>query len=133
MDFIRSCYASSMRLYPDRPDVLTAGSWHFCAPGAIPVPYCHAFTSSVWDYDQTQVAQLGEQKPRGAWSRGNQLPQFQGRHFCGSIDAWRNGIPYADRPGLALDAQGVPLCCKPVPYSAAIVGQCCGCGQVIPL
>jgi len=128
MDFVRSCYTSSMRLYPDRPDIHVPGAWHFCAPGSVAIPYCHAFTSSIWDYDQGQVAALGEQKPRGAWSRGNQLPQFQGRHFCGSEQAWRNGIQFADAPGLDLDDAGVPLCCKPAPYDVHLHVSACGCG-----
>jgi hypothetical protein len=42
------------------------------------------------------------------------------------MDAWMNGILYADRPGLAIDVQGVPLCCQaaaPQPGGMRIGGQ----------
>lgn len=118
MDFLRSCYSSSMRLYPDRPDVLTAGAWHFCAPGARVIPYMDAFVSQNWDYAIVPDPVVGEVRGRRTWVSGKPVPGYQGMHFCGTGDAWLHGIPFADRPGLPIDAHGVPVCCKPLPYIA---------------
>lgn len=112
MDQLRSCYKSYMRLYPDRPDVLTLGRWYFCLPGARAVPYKHSFGSSLWDpkgYDFE--VPVGEVLRVPGWVSGATDARNVGRHFCGSASAWLEGIPYADRPGLELDAEGLPLCC----------------------
>lgn len=112
MDYLRSCYRSSMRLYPDRPDILTAGRWYFCPDGAKDIPYNHRFASSVWDpggFDPP--TDLGEVLPRGPWTNGVAPSWATGQHFCGARDVWERGLPYADRPGLLLDAQGRPQCC----------------------
>jgi len=128
MDYVRSCYRSSMRLYPDRPDVLVPGRWRRCRPGASAIPFLHSFGSQVWDYTRDFDVSLGEVRGLGAWVNGAGLPQFQGQHFCGGADAWLHGIPYADRPGLDLDDAGVPLCCKPAPYDVHLHVSACGCG-----
>jgi len=118
-----------MALFPDRPDVLTLGAWNWSPPGAKIIPYLHAFGSRQWDdWQNLEPPALGEQLPRGAWRRGDPLPQFQGRHFCGSPEAWLHGIPFAERPGLDLDVNDVPLCCKPEPYLLNLRVSACGCG-----
>lgn len=112
MDYIRSCYKSSMRLYSDRPDVLTTGRWYFSPEGAKVIPFQHKFGSSSWlPNGRDDSVPLGEVGARGAWTNGICPPQFDGSHFCGERSAWQNGILYADRPGLAADPFGFPLCC----------------------
>ncbi len=129
MDYLRSCYKSSMRLYPDRPDVLTPGRWYFCPPGALVVNRLIAAASSRWDfYGAPAVTGVGEVTPVGEWVNGRCPPQFQGRHYCGTADAWLHGIPYADRPGLDLDGDNVPLCCRSKPYNVVLYVSACGCG-----
>lgn len=113
MDYIRSCYKSNMRLYSDRPDVLTPGRWYFSPEGAKVIPFQHKFGSSSWlPNGRDDSVPLGEVGARGAWTNGRCPPQFDGTHFCGQQSAWQNGILYADRPGLPADPFGFPLCCK---------------------
>jgi len=76
------------------------------------------------------VTGLGEVTPVGDWQRGTTPHQFQGRHFCGDADAWLNGIPFADRPGLELGADSVPLCCHALPYDVHVDLDACGCANV---
>lgn len=112
MDFVRSCYFSYMRLYPDRPDVLVRGSWHFCEPGARVIPFPHAFGSQIWDAKgQDGDPRIGEVRGFDGYSKGAAVPRFVGQHFCGSPAVWSNGIPYANRPGLTIEPDGTPTCC----------------------
>jgi hypothetical protein len=105
-----------MRLYRDRPDILTRGRWHFCQPGAKVIPYFHAFGSFVWDWQRPYLSPpLGEIPPSQGYSKGNRNKRLTGNHFCGDQSAWEQGILYADRTKLAVDSQGVPLCCAPLP------------------
>lgn len=114
MDMMRSCYQSSMRLYKDRPDVLTPGRWYFCAPGARVIPFRHSFGSMNWDgKGEDRDPEVGEVRPRGKWCNGRADVAYDGQHYCGSADVWLNGISYADRPGLEVNEDGIPLCCHP--------------------
>lgn len=143
MDQLRSCYRSQMRLYADRPDILTWGRWYRCPPGAIDAP-ASVFYSRRWDDLPYGDAPLGEVYQRYyQWTNGKADPRLTGQHYCGST-AWTQGILYADRPGLVLDATGVPLCCSalaPAPGGVRIGGRgsfaappaifsgsLCGCG-----
>ena len=131
MDYLRSCYSSHMRLYPDRPDVLVPGQWYFCPPGAIHLPFFVACASREWDfYDAPEVTGVGEADVIARWLRGDCPPQFQGKHFCGTVDAWLHGISFADAPGLPLGSDSVPLCCQAQPYTVTVAGTACGCGGV---
>lgn len=106
MTFLRSCYYSKFRLYRDRPDILVPGRWRWSSPGAIVVPYLHAFDSSTWDpWNLDQSEGVGEVE-RGAYYNGAGLPTMNGRRFCGGEEVWRLGGLYDDRgsPG--------PDCCK---------------------
>jgi hypothetical protein len=100
-----------MRLYSDRPDILTWGAWHWSPPGAITVPPTVFFA-------RRNALQDEEDRPLGEvyaasypYTKGRPEPRLTGQHYCGT-SAWTEGIPYASRPGLALDASGVPLCCS---------------------
>jgi hypothetical protein len=116
MDYLRSCYKSSMRLYSDRPDVLTDGAWHFCEPGAKLAPMPHIFGSQIWTPKNMAIdPAVGEVLGRGPWFNGKPDSRYVGEHSCGSADVWLNGIPYADRPGLELEADGTPTCCHAPP------------------
>jgi hypothetical protein len=119
MDCLRSCYKSQMALYRDRPDVLTDGAWHFCPPGAKPVPYLHAFGSSNWDPDgrfDPPVGELGTGSH--PWSNGNRNPRLLGQNVCGTQEQWEKGSLFASKgtPPVAVD--GVPLCCVAGPLPA---------------
>lgn len=147
MDYLRSCYRSQMRLYPDRPDILTWGRWHFSPAGAIVAPPS-VFFSRRWDDTIVGDDALGEVQQRYyRYYIGAANPRLTGRHYCGSDSVWVSGIPYAARPGLELDASGTPLCCSPLPaapggvriggrgvwpgvYQVSLVGSVCQCQGV---
>ena len=146
MDLLRSCYRSQMRLYSDRPDVLTWGQWHWCPADAIPAPPS-AFVSSIWDQTRAETYPLGEvASSHRKWKSGRGNARLDGQHYCGAA-AWLTGIPYAARPGLAVDASGIPLCCQALPaepgglvlggvgtflgpYQSIEPDVLCGCGTV---
>jgi hypothetical protein len=116
MDYLRSCYSSSFRLYNDRPDVLVPGRWHFCPPGAKLAQMPHIFGSQVWTPKNMEIdPPLGEVLGRGPWFDGKPDSRFVGQHFCGSPRVWLEGIPFADRPGLVLEPDGTPACCHAPP------------------
>jgi hypothetical protein len=116
MDYLRSCYKASMRLYSDRPDVLTPGEWHFCQEGAKLAQMPHAFGSQIWTPKGMVIdPSIGEVLGQGPWVNGEPNSRYVGQHFCGSADVWLHGIPYADRPGLVLEPDGTPACCHAPP------------------
>jgi len=116
MDYLRSCYKSSMRLYSDRPDVLVKGQWFFCQPGAKLAQMPHVFASQVWTPKGMAIdPALGEVLGRGQWVDGKPNSRYVGQHFCGAPQVWLEGIPFADRPGLALEPDGTPVCCHAPP------------------
>lgn len=127
MDLLRSCYLSNMAPFPDRPDLVIAGAWHWSPIGAPFLPFPTAFCSAQWDAYGTPEIALGEQPPRGAYSKGPAVPAFQGVHFCGSADVWING-QLSTAPPLAVDANGIPICCQPLPYDVTLYPSACGCG-----
>ncbi len=116
MDYLRSCYASNMRLFNDRPDVLTPGQWYFCPPGAKRVPFMDSFVSQNWDIDPlTLDPRVGEVRGRGAWRRGDPPPRYTGQNTCGTAAQWLNGVPFAQRGLPPRDADGYPTCCVLAP------------------
>lgn len=99
MEALRSCYRSSFRLFPDRPDVLTPGEWKFCLPGAAEIPFFHPYGSRTWDEDGSDYRSvtLGEVLPRGSWRRGDTPEGMNGTHYCGTQEVWQNGVFYGNR------------------------------------
>ena len=128
MDVLRSCYASSMAPYSDKPGLVVPGAWHWAPPGARFLPFPTAFCSGEWDPWQVEAPHLGEQPPRGAYSKGPPIPAFQGRNFCGSADVWQNG-QLSTAPPLPVDANGIPVCCQPQPYNVTVVVRAWGGGS----
>lgn len=123
MDVQRSCYRSSMRLYSDRPDLLTPGRWYRCPPGAQSVGWT-AFFARRNELQDTVDAPLGEvYQSRYAYSSAPPNPRLNGLHTCGG-PALTEGIPYADRPGLVLDVTGMPQCCQAAPPPPARLTLC---------
>ena len=93
MDYLRSCYRSRMRLYSDRPDILTPGRWHFCPPGAIVAPPS-VFFSRRWDDHVYGDDALGEVQQRYyRYYEGVTDPRLTGTHYCGDPSVWLEGIP----------------------------------------
>ena len=111
---MRSGYRSQMRLYSDRPDVLTWGHWRRCPPGAHMAPPSWFFSRREYLQFTDEIA-LGEvYRTRYPYTRGATDPRLTGQHYCGTT-AWTQGITYAERPGLALDITGMPTCCQARP------------------
>ena len=129
-DHITRRYRSQMRFYPDRPDVLVWGRWHWCPPGAEPLPFQHPFTSlSQCDRDQVACETtpvLGEVLgSNGVEEVFEDPPGLFGVHFCGEQGQWQNGVPYAQR-GIQAWPDGVPQCCPRLPPDfggIAVAGQ----------
>jgi hypothetical protein len=106
MDLLRSCYRSRMRLYSDS-DATVDGQWHWCQPGAKPVPFPHSFASRNWD----QTHQFPYEEPvgevrRGRWRKGDSDPRVNGQRVCGSAQVWAEGNLTGDP---VVDDQ----CCRP--------------------
>lgn len=116
MDFITQCYYSRMRPYRDRPDISIPGRWRWCPPGATLIPYLHAFASFTMDYGEERIdPALGEVPRKNGRTRGESSPRYTGQHFCGSEDAWTNGILYAQALPQQVDIDGIPICCRAAP------------------
>ncbi len=95
MDLLRSCYRSKMRPFRDRPDIEIRGEWHWCLPGAKPIPHPHQFGSQVWDPWMVPPATgVGEVPGLGRWVRGTPDPSLLGRRPCGSLETWEQGARY---------------------------------------
>lgn len=111
-----------MRLYKDRPDILTPGRWRFCPPGAIVTP-TSVFFARRNDLDDTGDYALGEVYQRNySWSNGKTQGRLTGLNYCGSSDVWLNGNLFGET--LPLDQGGIPLCCKlgPPPPNPLLLG-----------
>jgi len=116
MDLVRSCYKAKMRLYLDRPEILVPGRWHFCPPGAVPVPFFHLYGSANWDPDERRDPLIGEvgSLPR-TWSNGSADERLIGQNVCGNARVWEVGSFYEERESLLVNEQGLPLCCRLAP------------------
>jgi hypothetical protein len=125
MDELQFLYRSYMRPFKDRPDVLLPGRWRWCAEGAVRVPFAHRFTSSLLLPDDVKGMQVvGEVFDKFIPVADDPIPRYTGQTPCGSLDAWQNGILYADRGTPVLDWDGVPACCgaRPAPPGGALLG-----------
>lgn len=119
MELLRSCYKSSMRLYKDRPDVLTPGRWVWVDEDAGPMPFATLYASRIWDPDPLQPDQpIGEVRDTMRWVNGSSTP-LPRRGWCGTKQQWQEGSNYADAGLLPLGQQDIPLCCG---GSVVIVG-----------
>ena len=116
MDVLRSCYKSQMAIFPDRPDVLVDGEWHWCVDNAQVVPYGTPFVSNQWDpYGWELEGQYLGEHERGGYTKGTNNPRNNGRHVCGTPAQWREGTPFAEKGIVPVDAENVPLCCDAQP------------------
>lgn len=116
MDTITSLYRSDMRLYRDRPDVLTRGAWHWCPPDAKPIPYFHLFGSFINDTDPRPFEPpLGEVPIKRGPVREQTSPRYLGQNWCGSEEVWTRGSLYSQRGTPTVDEEGIPTCCLSAP------------------
>jgi len=121
MDFLRSCYATTMvfREGDDPVPVL----WYFCDPGAKPHPVMTPFRSHNWQSRVDIEGALGEQPGFRGWTNGSK-PANGGSGNQDALDcvnailpAWEDGLAAGQETG-PFDSQGFPICCK---------GPCCEC------
>ncbi len=76
VEWLRSCYRSTWRLFRNNADQLTEGRYYFAAPDAPHYPGWHNLGSRNWTSDERDPEpQLGEtgQTPR-PWDRGERHP-----------------------------------------------------------
>lgn len=114
MEVLENVYRSRMRLFRDRPDILTEGRWYWCPPGAIALPFLHAFGGHNWDYDGFDYTDttIGEVDRIPGYANGIPNPRYTGQRWCGSQEVWARGALFAARGTPAADADGVPFCCQ---------------------
>lgn len=118
MDYLRSCYSSTMRLFIDGAEVLVHGRWHFCPEGAEDIPYMHRFAASTWDPDNADLDEsIGEIRGVRGYFNGSSSPRILGQGWCGSQGLWENGSPLSLRGTMPVDTEGIPLCCLTGPLS----------------
>lgn len=90
MEWLRSCYRSSRRLFNDRPDVITTGAYYRSRPEAPFLPYPHYLGSLNWvrNTEFFVTGPLGElAEPVGEWTSGVwrgplPLPKIIGTSEC---------------------------------------------------
>jgi len=115
MDYLRSAYTTYMVFRPGDPPVQVR--WYFTPPGAKAFPGFHAFASTNWMNRNSDVGDLGEQPGVKPWVNGASFQPVVGTNLsasCMNLNWFRNGLGPSDVSG-PYDAQGVPICCTPVP------------------
>lgn len=61
VDFLRSCYSSTWKLFKGRPEVTTRGYYYFSPPGTPHCPVPHNLGSRIWTSDEREPEpNLGE-------------------------------------------------------------------------
>lgn len=113
MDYLRSCYRSSMRPFRDAPEVEIEGRWFWCGENAKALPIPHLYGASVWDDEfwDSEVMTLGE-VAKGPWYSGESDLRLTGQRYCGPDDWWLNGSPLSAQGEPLPDEQGIPPCCR---------------------
>lgn len=110
---LRSCYETTCRFYPDRPDVLTRIVWSFVDDGTPFLPYDNVFTARTW-YDNFPVAwpKLGEVEGAArTYSNGAAIGLPNAIRVCGDGTRFVNGVPYALAGTSPYTWAGQLLCC----------------------
>lgn len=111
MDFLRSGYKASMRLWRNVPLVAKV-RWFKAAEGAKVFEGRSNLRSSYWYDPQTYNPVVGE---LGARTYGPNLDVntvgYLGRHYCGPESAMRDGAVFGTDPIIALRPDGSCPCC----------------------
>ena len=111
MDFVRSCYSTS--IYPFRDtDQQAPVDWFFCLSGAKPFPDWHRFASLNWEEGRGQPSsepgEVGD-APR-PWRDGSPTGAYLGRFYCGDLAQFQQGALSTDPVG-PRSSLNEPLCC----------------------
>lgn len=111
VDFLRSCYETEVRFYRDIPDTCRV-RWSYVPEGTPFVPYPNSWVSSNWDSDPKPLFDIGELPEYGKpWVDGLPIGTLPQIHVCGTREQWSIGMPRPPAVPVAVDADGVPLCC----------------------
>lgn len=115
MDYLRSCYTTTMRFSDTGPAVPV--KWLRPKPGAPFLGVPTLFGSSVWTDANDPTITVGElQKPfRSTWSNGANGGAPDGTVNCGNDDDLENGVDGPYDPPRMVNGNGWPLCCNPPP------------------
>jgi hypothetical protein len=109
-----------MRLYSDRPDILTPGRWYRCADTAQPVGWT-VFFARRNDLEDRYDPPLGEvYQPHYQYSKVPANPRLTGTTSCGSSSAWTAGILFGSN-ALGVGQNGIPLCCGIQPQTTLLL------------
>ena len=109
-----------MRLYSDRPDILTPGRWYRCPPTAQPVGWT-AFFARRNELEDHVDAPVGEVYQRQyGYSKSPPNPRLTGTRYCGSAAAWTQGVTYATGT-LPVAQNGLPVCCGVPPRTSLVL------------
>jgi hypothetical protein len=112
VEFLRSCYVGSWRLYKDRPDVLTKGRYYFSPPDTPHYPNFHLLGSQTWlDRQHDPSVPLGEVLERTQWYDGAGPVTVVPSVRVGSKDCIADGEEYKNRIALPMTTDGVPSTC----------------------
>jgi hypothetical protein len=125
---LRSCYSTRMRFYPDRPDVLTRVQWFFVSPTTPFLEADNVFTSRNWADAADFWPDLGEvQGYKRPWRNGSPPAVAPQVDSCGSVHAFAEGVPFAERGTRLYRSDGQLVCCagpepEPVPAAGGVLG-----------
>ncbi len=98
--------------------------WYFVPEDRPWLPFWHSFGSSIWLSDPFDEDVVGEDVTGHTWVDGSPPGRYTGRHFCGDISWWQNGVPTAACVLQPVTSRGESICCGPFAgaYSCAYTG-----------
>lgn len=122
MDFLRSCYKSTIA-YSSTDSSLTApAQWYFAKPSAECFPAPHAFASSIWDTVHPTPTTLGWDATKSrTWTNGRNLNHSDGTNFAGKLAEFQTG--QGSEPPLVRGINNTPADCIARPAGKCIGGQ----------
>lgn len=127
MDYVRSCYSTKMRFFPDDPAHLSTVQWYFADPSALAFPGYHRFASLNWSSRVLPSGPLGEVSGQSRpYSKGSIAGRPLGQHFDGQRSFFTNGCPLGGT-GLNRTPSGIPVDCATFQPN-----RCVGAGEATP-
>lgn len=115
VDWLRSCYSSSWRLFRNDSRV-TRGYFYFAQPGAPHAPFPHFFGSRNWTSPEIVNPPLGEQSGKQTYRSGGLSVAFPGHTPVGTPDCFASGDTPVPLPaGVTLPAGVDGRCYLPGP------------------
>jgi len=119
MDFIRSCYATTMVFQPGGAAIPVR--WYFAPKGAKLFPRAHAFFSRNWEDKGDQFDTIGEQPGLRPWRNGIGPNLVRGDGVCASVEQLSGDAVTLGSTGVDIYSNGVPVCCVPEESYSTII------------